>query len=70
MKCNRNLLNLRGPDGNVPIHAACLKLNKKLIDFFLSYDKNLLNEANSNKVNGYQILAALDVDLLLNFFYF
>ena len=62
---NRNLLNLRGPDGNVPIHAACLKLNKKLIDFFLSYDKNLLNEANSNKVNGYQILAALDISLLL-----
>ena len=65
LKKNRNLLNLRGPDGNLPIHAACLKSNKKLINFFLSYDKNLLNEANINNVNGYQILAALDIDLLI-----
>lgn len=65
LKKNRNLLNIRGPDGNLPIHAACLKLNKKIIDFFLSYDKNLLNEVNSNKVNGYQILAALDINLLI-----
>ena len=65
LRKNRNLLNIRGPDGNLPIHAACLKLNKKIIDFFLSYDKNLLNEVNSNKVNGYQILAALDVNLLI-----
>ena len=44
-----------------------LKYEKKLIetDFFLSYDKNLLNEANINNVNGYQILAALDIDLLI-----
>ena len=62
---NRNLLNIRGPDGNLPIHAACLKSNKKVINFFLSYDKNLLNETNINSVNGYQILAALDENLLI-----
>lgn len=62
---NKNLLDINGPGGNKPIHAACMIGNRNLINLFLKYDKNSLDSINNNSINGYMILAVINPELLI-----
>ena len=62
---NKDLLNVNGPGGNKPIHAACMIGNRQLINLFLKYDKDSLNMVNGNLINGYMILAVINPELLI-----
>lgn len=67
LKNDKNILYYRGHNGQLPIHDACFYANKKIIDIFLKYDKDILNAINISERNGYQILASSNPKLLINY---